>query len=215
MKGTENINTKYSNPDKELIDWIYTRLDLEKEKQKSPKKGIMSTKLKTALKGSAWRKTEVLDDIIFPAMTNLIYFFEALKKYPVLSEIFEKDLIDLLKPYHYSGQGHNSNLYKFISAVADIKEIDQPEDDPIILATSRQKSCDYRVSILYLLQKIISKNLSSMMINYYGQKSQFTKSILSDFNKTEEWLWTLASSIPGLTPDEIPRREIGFKTFSK
>jgi len=102
---TEDGQKRYI-PDKHLSKWIVERVELEKRRQKFKEKRLgkeRDEKLEKEFQKSRTEKTRLLDNVIFPSMTNLIYFFEALADNPTLKEIFEEgevlqELLDVRSP---------------------------------------------------------------------------------------------------------------------
>ena len=82
-------------------------------------------------------KVRLLNDIVFPAMANLTYFFECIANHPELQSIFEDDLKDLF------GIRHNY-------------EYDLKKNDPLLADESIRKSQEERKYIQNL--KIMGKN---------------------------------------------------------
>jgi hypothetical protein len=89
-------DTNCFKPDKKLIGFMEEKLHVEKMKKALTLAGKELShadqqkrqKLKT-------NKVRLLNDIVFPAMANLTYFFECIANHPELQSIFEDDLKDL------------------------------------------------------------------------------------------------------------------------
>ena len=205
---------KFHNPHPDLIDWFQKRLILEHERKDFIQKGEKPTNsFHNRLKSSGARKTELLDELIFPAMTNLIFFFEALEISPTLKKLFEKDLIKLLDPRFVKGDvksremGMNTSGYyafrwnNFTRLVSNAVSLD--------VGTKKAPIDNFRISLIYQLQGIIRYEVGRLTEREYGWSGQITKSVTEDIDKVMGWLAFLAKSVSEQA-DKEPDRVIGF-----
>jgi len=198
----KNKSPKYYNPDSALIDWFQQRLELEEErsifskvKAKAGKK--LPNTFNSKIKESAAKKSLLLDKIIFPSMTNLIYFFECVNSTPKMKELFERDLINLLDlrkvkdSVELADQGgkpwiHTFEENNFSRLILNVVSLDSEWKDKI----------DFRVAVLYQLQLIINAKVERLMKNEFGSEGQIAKSSKEDFDNVVGWLAMMAKSIP-------------------
>ena len=91
-------NTKKHHGNYSLLRNYMTELSqLLSQKDQLDKGGRkLDDKQKSRIKSLANEKVKVLDEIIFPSMANLTYFFDAIEKDPNLQDTFSSDVKDLL-----------------------------------------------------------------------------------------------------------------------
>jgi hypothetical protein len=129
---------KHFSPDEEIIEFMHKRLHMEKIKNKLKYRGEkLSDKDQMEDHRLRIKKVRLLNNIIFPAMANLTYFFECVANHPELQSIFEDDLKDLF------GIRHNY-------------EYDLKKNDPLLADDNAPKSQEERKYIQNL--KIMGKN---------------------------------------------------------
>lgn len=197
----ENI-TKYYNPNEGLVSMLQKRQNLEQERNEFYKsKKNAGKKLSNAfgrkIKESSARKSQILDEVIFPSMANLIYFFECVNATPKMKELFEKDIINLLDlrkvkdSVNLVNEGsvpwvHTFEENNFARLIYNIMSFDTEWKDKI----------DFRVAVLYQLQLIINAKVEHLMKNEFGSEGQIAKSSKVDFDNVVGWLAMMAKSIP-------------------
>lgn len=211
--------TKYYKPDEALVRWFSERLEFEKERKQlqSRKKagGKLPNSFQKKLNNSSARKADILSDIVFPSMANLIYFFEAITMSPQLDKIFEKDLIDLLDPRSTKKAAEwrsesstpqtsfifrRNNFARLISAIVMVDRFMLEDGKPVK---------DFRISLLYQMMSIINDKMRAFFESEYGYVNQITKSALTNFQDILGWL-ALAASVTDDNSNKIPDRDIGF-----
>ncbi len=209
----EKIFPKYTCPHPDLIDWFQKRLVLEHERKEFGKLGQKPTNsFQNRLKSSGARKAELLDEIIFSSMANLVFFLEALEISPSLKTLFEKDLIKLFDPRFSKDDakiremGINTSSYRFrwnnlARLVSNILSLD--------IGTSQVISRNFRVALIYQMQSIIRDETKRLLDTEYGFTGQITKAALKDFDSTMGWLALLAKSVSEDAEKE-PDRALGF-----
>lgn len=196
-----NNKKKYFVPDETLINWTSERLGLENERNEFDMKKSagekLSTRWYTAMKSSGARKADILDEIIFPSLANLIYFSEAIKSNPKLDELFESDEIELFGSKLVEGdisflekggdpsssKFYQNNLARFISNILTIDKSKVKEH--LVLQ-------DFRLSLFYQVQSII-RDMVKEILKEYGS-IQIFKSAGEDFDNTLRWLAFIAKS---------------------
>jgi len=201
----DESSQKYYNPDARLVDWFAKRLILEQERKRSKGKGKTrdkpSNRIYKELKDSGARKAEILDKIIFPAMTDLIYFFEAIEMSPTLKNLFEKDVKKLLDTrfskrsaefpnlsmrFSTSIQFKNNNLFRLLS---NALSLDFGESG------IEHDTRNFRLGLLYQIQGLILDIMDGVFSKEYDFHSQISKSALQDYNRAVGWLAFIAKSV--------------------
>ncbi len=225
MKSTKSTHKtiskfpKYSQPDEELVSWFHERLELEKEKTQFQPRikggGKLPISLQKKLNRSAARKTELLDDVIFRSLANLIYFFEVQSRAPRLRKLFEKDVIDLLDPRFVDknvenmSMGLNTTSYAFrTNSLSRLISTALAIDDRNIKNGTIVK--DFRIALLFQLQMIIRDYVDRVFSIEFGFSNQIAKSAKIDFDKTVGWLALIAKSSSEDSEKELDRT-MGFE----
>lgn len=224
MKSTKSTHKtipeqpKYCQPDEDLVNWFYERLELEKERKQfqSKGKGKLPNSLQRRLNSSAARKGDLLDKIIFPSLTNLIYLFEGIAMSSNLNKLFEKDLVDLLDPRYtkksadekIKGLGMQSsyvfkgnNLARLIAAIVRV--------DSLMIQEDKKPAKDFRFALMYQLMSIIHDKMGNFFTDEYGFVNQITISAHNDLGSVLGWM-ALVASISNDKSDQKPDRGIGF-----
>jgi|GEM_PF-6791593 len=210
----DDLEIIYYNPDSRMVEWFRKRLILEQEKKRHRNNGSKpSNKFHKEMKESAARKVEILDKVVFPAMTDLMYFFEALEVSSDLKQLFEKDVKKLLDARFTNKMSdlasdarfqsfyrfRNNNLYRLLS---NILSLDFGETG-IEIDTK-----NFRIGLLYQLQCLILDSMDGILEEEYGFFSQVSKSAMKDYRSAVGWLAFIAKSI---SDDSIDYdRKIGF-----
>jgi hypothetical protein len=128
-------------------------------------------------------KTEILHDIVFPAMADLTFFFYAISQDPDLESVFKANIMDLLgirrlKPTQQRIGGNYA--FMFDTLVGSMLNLGSYEND-------------YTIRLVNILVELIRLKL-------YGPKILDTNSttgiVLGDIARTQAWTDMLASRIP-------------------
>ncbi len=207
---------KFYNPDKELVEWVQKRILLEqkrREYEKRKSKKNLPKDFQNELKSSGARKSEILNNKIFPSMANLIFFFEALMVSSSLRHLLHKDIIKLLDPrksksmaevgqtgMNFQGVAfRNSNLARLVRTALSLE-----------IPKAKERSMpDFRIGILFQLQTIIRDEIYRYLTHVYGFSSQITKSVTENLDNSVGWLGMITLSLP--EGDEEYDREMGFR----
>ena len=194
---------KRFSPSDKLIQYIRERLLLAREMDvidaaewEFP---VEINKLERSLRT---KKTRILDEIIFPAMANLTYFFKMITQYPELQVLFENDIKDLLgirrnKP--------KESIYGFVffDLLCGILKIGGSTYEQ----ATETKRDDFRLRLNDLLQQIVYHKLSaSLPFAFKTEGAQ--KSVLDDFNRSMAWTGMLAYGIDRSAEKEVPSRTL-------
>jgi len=127
-------------------------------------------------------KREVLDDIIFPAMANITFFFDAISRYPELEPDFKVNIWDLLgvrrlnpKPNLVGG----NYAFMFETLIACMLSIGINADD-------------FRVRLVHILEDLIWKKVTGLRIL---ETLSSSSRVLQEIGKPSAWTELLASRI--------------------
>lgn len=226
MKSTNSKSSpaqdyqKYYQPDEDLVSWFYERLELEKERKQFQSRvkggGKLPNSLQKRLNSSSARKVDLLDEILFPSLANLIYFFEGIAMSPNLNKFFEKDLIDLLGPRwakkwadeRIKGLGmqtssvfKGNNLARLIAAIVRV--------DSLMIQEDRKPAKDFRFALMYQLMSIIHDKMQNFFTDEYGFVNQITISAHNDLGAVLGWM-ALVASVSDDKSEQKSDRGLGF-----
>ena len=166
---------KDNSPDADLIDFLQKRLKLSQEMIKIRAAGRkLPLKLKKQNRVLSNTKVTILDEIVFPAMANLIYFFKMVSEHPELQEKFEDDIKDLLGVRRNNPEignyGHVfSNLIAFILMV-------EINGKPL-------KKDDFRLRLIQILQEIVILGFEQTLPDILKDMERFHM-MLGDLSKS-------------------------------
>ena len=147
--------------------------DEEKKVIKSQNRGLGTTKVRR------------LDEIVFPAMANLIYFFKMVSEHPELQKTFEDDIKDLLGVRRYNPKSYNYG-YVFSHLIAYI----------LMIKTSGKplKEDDFRLKLVQVLQGIVFLGFQQTLPDILKDRERFDM-MLTDVSKAAAWVRALADHV--------------------
>lgn len=191
-KPTEEPKRDY-NPNDSLANYFEERLQLFKIQDKVKEGKDLSDNDKKRLSNSARKKNYILNEIIFPSFTNLIYFFETIFQNPKLRELFEDDLIDLLEK---SPDIPHQTIMKPQMGGVDVREtfLTRLVQSMIMINPDDSKKIkdytDFRRHLAQDLQSIVYGKMSEILRNDYGfwAENQLIKSVNDDITKVLQWI---------------------------
>ncbi len=212
IKGVQLIDGNKSYiPDELLVSFIQEWLQIHKKRAKLTKEGEdITDEEKKRIRELDRMKVYHLDNTIFPAMANLVYFFEALGSSKILSEGFEDDVIELVSPgnvksaarssansdRYSSMQFQRNNLSRLIIALLKIHR-----------SKGKMTPSKFKIPLMYQLQNIIGDEMEEMILDEYSF-SQIWKSALDDYGRMKGWLALLARTSEDFNDE--PTRNLGF-----
>ena len=214
IKGVQKINEDKSYiPDETLVTFIQDWLHIHKKKEELTKQGInLSLEDKNKIRESDRMKVYVLDNIIFPALANLTYFFEAMAASPKMSESFENELEEILDPRKAKSaaqfgselrissiQFRRNNLARLFDAMVSINITNYPD---------RQFVDDFRIGLMYQILNLIGDEMDRLLMHEYSH-SQIWSSFWDDYKRLQGWMALLSRSIKE-SPKEFDRK-LGFE----
>ena len=212
VKGVQLINgSKSYIPDESLVSFIQEWLQIHKKRAKLAKEGEdITDEEKKRIRELDRMKVYHLDNTIFPAMANLVYFFEAIGSSKVLSEGFEDEVIELVSPGNVKSASRMSGDSMRFSSM-QFRRNNLARLIIAILSTPRTKEktppSKFRISLMYQLQNIIGDEMEQMILDEYSF-SQIWKSAIEDYGRMKGWLALLARSTEDYK--EESNRNLGF-----
>lgn len=201
-------------PNETLVNFIQEWLQLHKMKRELTISGKeLSVEDKKRIRELDRMKVYVLDTIIFPAMADLTYFFEALSVSPKLSEVFHDDVAELLDPRNsasaakFGGNGmrfssiqfRNNNLARLVMSMISVPDAEVKGGKP---------TTDFRVGLMYQMLNIVGDMMDRLISNQYSFGNQIWKSAYEDYSRLMGWL-SLIAGLGEEQPKEYDRK-IGF-----
>lgn len=211
IKGLQKIDGDKSYiPDETLVNFIQDWLHIHKKREQLTVEGKeLSSEDKKKLRALDKKKVDYMDNLIFPALANLTYFFEAMAASTRLSNGFEDEVEEVLDPRKskdaakFSGnrmrmasfQFRRNNLARLVDAALSIPMKNYERGKPIT---------DFRVGLMYQLLEIIGDNMDRVISNEYST-SQIWHSFHEDFKKMLGWMALLTRTVKD-TPKEYDRK---------
>ncbi len=214
IKGVQKIGDEKSYiPDETLVTFIQNWLHIHKKKERLTKDGEeLSSKDKKKLRESDRMKVYILDNLVFPAMSNLTYFFEAMSASTKLSNAFEDELKEILDPRKSKSasqlsdgmrmssiQFRRNNMSRLVEAMLDI---------PMKNYTVGKPVGDFRIGLMYQIFNIIGDKMDRLISHEYSM-NQIWKSFWEDYQRMQGWLALLVR-----TSEDEPKeydRKLGFE----
>ena len=150
--------------------------------------------------------------MIFPALANLTYFFEAMSTSTRLSNAFEDELKEILDPRKSKSasqliggmrmssiQFQRNNMTRLITAMLDIPMKNYVVGKPV---------GDFRIGLMYQILNVIGDKMDGLISHEYSM-NQIWKSFWDDYQRMQGWLALLTR-----TCSDEPReydRKLGFQ----
>jgi len=222
--------TKYHRPNERLRKYIEQKSHLlkqiksiearEKEaKTKNQEEPIQiqqeREELYTRTKTLANLKIQVLDDILFPSMANLTYFFNELSKDAELQDVFNSDISEILG-IRREHPRPNNYAFMFVHLIHGMisREGDEYQEN------------DFRIRLIYELQNLISWKFQGLAMTTFptGQiRFSAFKAVNDDMNRVLAWTQMLALQVldeynfddPVLGPKKIPDKILKNKVLKR
>lgn len=214
MKRNYVRRTKSYVPREALVDFVQEWLQLHRKRDMLLKEGKdITPEEKERIRELDRKKVYVLDKVLFPAMADLIYFFEALAVSKKMSEAFDEDVKELLDPGRtadaakFSGnnmrmsymQFRNNNLARLVVSMLGIHTSDSDKE---------KHNADFRVALMYQLLNIVGDMMDHLISNQYSFGNQIWRSAYDDYTRMKGWLALLAGTTEN--QNEEYDRKIGF-----
>jgi hypothetical protein len=177
------------------------RLRLERRKQKVTLAGKeLSTSDKKKLNTIRSKKKRLLENIIFPSMANLIFFFESINEDKILEKTFSDEVEDLLGIRRNDPNLANYGIF-FWRLVSSIISIHSP-------GHRKDYSDDHRLRLMAYLQEIVGKKIS-LIIRDFLATDDAIRIVNQDIGRAAAWSELAASVVKdyydfGILSETIP-----------
>jgi hypothetical protein len=217
MKQANKMGVEKSYiPNDTLVNFIHEWLQIHQKKDAFTTDGKeLSEEDKGRIRKSNRMKVYVFDSIIFPAIADLIYFFEALAVSSNLAEAFHDEVTELLDPRfakesaNYGGSRlrmdgimhfRKNNLARLFISMLSIHNTKIRGGKP---------TTDFRVGLMYQMLNILGDMMDRLIENQYTFGNRIWKSAYEDYERLMGWFSLLA----GLSEDQPNEydRQIGFR----
>ncbi len=156
-------------------------------------------------------KTRILDQIIFPAMADLTYFFEVIAEHSELRMLFENDIKDLLGVRRNNPEMYISGFifHRLLSSILIMGKRSGYDIQDIMPEGKKIEAEDYRLYLTDLAQQILYDKVDRSLLGVIDTPDA-RRNVLNDFDRTRGWTKMLAHYVDQTTIDEIPRRTFDF-----
>jgi len=216
FKRSEKIDgSKSYIPDENLVGFLQDWLLIHQKKEQFTKDGkSLSKEDQLKIRALDKQKVDILDNMIFPALANLTYFFEAMAVSSRFSDAFADELEELLDPRKSkmmaSAGGsmrmssisfRRNNFARLIDAALDIKFEKFPDRNPVN---------DFRVGIMYQILNIVGDYMDRILSHEYSG-NQIWKSFMDDYRRMQGWV-ALTTRAMEESPKEYDRK-LGFEAI--
>ncbi|MFZ0512345.1 MAG: hypothetical protein WAM14_12120 [Candidatus Nitrosopolaris sp.] len=150
------------------------------------------------------QKTRILDEIIFPAMADLTYFFGVLLEHPELQILFENDIKDLFGVRRNKPKETNYG-FVFSDLLRGILKIGGPRFEERV----GTKKGDFPLRLNDLLQEIVGHKISISLPDVFKTEGA-QNAVLIDINRCKSWTAILAYGVDPDIDKEVPSRIFNF-----
>jgi len=214
IKGAQSIGADKSYiPDETLVAFFQDWLHIHQKRDKLTKEGSELSDIdKKKLRELDRRKVYILDNIIFPSLANLTYFFEAMSSSVRLNNAFEDELKEILdsrkakEQARFGGGGtrfqsgvyRENNLVRLLNGMLEI---------PMKNYSDEQQVDDFRLGLIHQILNIIGDKMDILLDHEYSS-SQIWMSFYNDYKRMLGWSALLARSVKD-EPKEYDRK-LGF-----
>lgn len=127
-------------------------------------------------------KREILDEVLFPAMADLTFFFEAVAQSPQLQENFASDIIQLLGIRRNSPSNDNY-AFMFRRLIWSIFFPSEPRENDFSLRLANQ------------LQQIIYNKMKRPLYKFFKENSEPKNMVLLDIERVKAWTELIAHTV--------------------
>ena len=216
FKRSEKIDgSKSYIPDENLVGFLQDWLLIHQKKEQFTKDGkSLSKEDQLKIRALDKQKVDILDNMIFPALANLTYFFEAMAVSSRFSDAFADELEELLDPRKSKMMAsagssmrmssisfRRNNFARLIDAALDIKFEKFPDRNPVN---------DFRVGIMYQILNIVGDYMDRILSHEYSG-NQIWKSFMDDYRRMQGWV-ALTTRAMEESPKEYDRK-LGFEAI--
>lgn len=213
IRGVQKIGDDKSYiPDDSLVNFIQEWLEIHKKRDALTLEGKRLSKSEVErIRELDRMKVHIIDNIIFPAMANLTYFFEAMAASTRMSIAFEDELAEILDARkskdaaHFSGemrfssmQFRENNFARLVMAMLSIPMKKYPQNGSVD---------DFRIGLMYQMVNVVGDSVDRLLGQEYTM-NRIWKSFWEDYSRMLGWIALLTRSLKD-EPKEYGRK-IGF-----
>jgi hypothetical protein len=178
------ISKKCYGPKHELIEFLQQRLQLSKEMERIDAAGGEFTReMESQNRSLRTKKTRILDEVIFPSMADVTFFFEAVAEHPELRPLFENDIKDLLG-IRRNNPRKSAYAFMFRSLISAI----------LLVGHTEYHNKDYRLKLNHELIKIAWHKMTLNLREIF-KTERAQKAVGDDFDRVLAWTGMLASTV--------------------
>jgi hypothetical protein len=199
----EEDKTKYYSPNEALIDYTYKRLKLnETMKRVHEASEEFSVEINSQDRSLRTEKVRILDEIVFPAMADLVFFFEAITRDEDLQVRIRNDIEDLLGIRHNESQTYGFMFSRLLRSILAIGVAEAEE-------TTHKSKYDFQLRLNHILQGIVLDKVRQYLPDIF-KLQEARIAVKDDIRRAWAWTGTLAYNIA--EKKEAPHRTFDFDT---
>jgi hypothetical protein len=194
----EETMRKCFDPDSRLVGYLKERLQLTKQMDELDAAQIeFPPEVDARDKSLRTKKVRVLNDIVFQAMADVTFFFEAIALHPELKERLDSDVKDLLGVKHNSSQDYGFMILNLLQSILIVNHDKK----------GKIERDDFRLQLNNKLQGIImDKARQFLPIVFKNDKAEHI--VWDDLARA--WAWTAMLAIN--RDYGVPNRTFDFDT---
>jgi hypothetical protein len=183
MRVMKNHHQDRIKPSEPLVQYMREKSQLEKKKQKA-RSGLiaLSPEEQSRLESIRNNKKRVLENIIFPSLANLIFFFESVNQEEILAKTFRNDILDLLGIRRNNPNYSNYGIFFWRLVAA------------IVAINSKPVSNDFRLKLMAVMHGVLWKKMEPMLGNIlYTDKA--IRNVSFDMDRAITWTDMISSNV--------------------
>jgi hypothetical protein len=184
--GVDRDQVKHFIPDSDLTEYLRKRLHVTRQMSELDAAGKeVPAELDARDKSLRTRKVRILDNIIFQAMANLTFFFEAIASHPELQETLDFDIKDLLGVRYTGSRDYGFMFVKLLRSILIVKDV-QLKQTPIGMRD------DFRLNLNNIMHGIVLDKVMPFLPNALNSTAEHA--VLNDLSRAWGWTQMLATS---------------------
>ena len=202
----ETIGPKRFQPQADLRNYMSERLELSKKMEKDDAEGSeFSDEINSQNRSLRVKKVPILNDIVFTAMADLTFFFEAITLHPELQVLLDNDIKDLLGVRRSSLQEYGFMLRRLLRSILITPNEESEAEDSEVKIHDK----DFRLKLNHVIQEIVCDKTKPYLFDVF-KTYKAENNVWNDFHKTWGWTGMLAYNVN--EEEEEPHRTFEFDT---
>ena len=202
-QDAEEDGVKCYSPHRAIRDYTHKRLKLNERMNKAHEAGEeFSDEINSQDKSLRTEKVRILDEFVFPAMADLVFFFEAVTTDEDLQARFRSDIEDLLGIKHDESQMYGFMFSRLLRSILAIG-VAEPEE------ITHKSKYDFQLRLNHILQGIVLDKVRQYLPDIF-KLQEARIAVKDDIRRTWAWTGTLAYNIA--EKKEAPHRTFDFDT---